>query len=77
MSVTSLLFREEWEGDLLNVSVLGCKKEREVLHSKFTAISYLEKGRFLCDRENGEVCSITRWNCEPCIVNQGRANFFS
>jgi hypothetical protein len=31
-------FWEEWEGVLLNVSVLGWKKKREVLHRKFTAV---------------------------------------
>jgi hypothetical protein len=36
----------------MNVSVLGWEKEREVLHSKFTAVTYLVKGRFMCDREN-------------------------
>jgi len=48
----SFLFWEEVEGDLLNVSILGWEKKREVLHSKFTAVAYLVKGQFLCDREN-------------------------
>ena len=52
MSVTSFLFWEEWERDLLNVSVAGCEKETEVLHSKFTAVTYLVKWCFLCDRDN-------------------------
>ena len=48
----SFLFWEEAEGDLLSVSVLGLEEKREVLHSKFTAVTYLVKGQFLCDREN-------------------------
>jgi hypothetical protein len=45
-------FWEEWEGVLLNVSVLGWEKKRDVLHSKFTAVTYLVKGQFLFGREN-------------------------
>ena len=30
----------------------GVGKEKKVLHSKFTAVTYLVKGQFLCDREN-------------------------
>jgi hypothetical protein len=52
MSVMSFLFWEELKGVLLNVSVLGLEKKREVLHYKFTAVTYLVKGQFLCDREN-------------------------
>ena len=52
MSVMSFLFWEEWEGDLLNVSVLGWEKKREVLHSKFTALTYLVIGQFLCASKN-------------------------
>jgi len=37
---------------LLTVSVLGWEKKQEVLYSKFTAVAYLVKGQFLCDREN-------------------------
>jgi hypothetical protein len=39
-------------GGLLNVSFLGWEKKQEVLHSKFTAASYLVKGQFLCDSIN-------------------------
>jgi hypothetical protein len=39
-------------GVLLNVSVLGWEKKREVLRSKFTAVTYIVKGQFMCDREN-------------------------
>jgi len=52
MSVMSFLFWEEWEGVLLNVSVLDWEKKREVLHSKFTAVACLVKGQFVRDREN-------------------------
>ena len=48
----SFLFWEEWEGVLLNVSVLDWEKKREVLHSKFTAVACLVKGQFVRDREN-------------------------
>jgi hypothetical protein len=48
----SFLFWEECEGVSLNVSVLGWEKKREVLHSKFTAVTYLVKRQFLCGREN-------------------------
>ena len=39
-------------GVLLNVSVLGWEKKREVLHRKFTADAYLVKGQSLCDSKN-------------------------
>jgi hypothetical protein len=40
------------EGVLLNVSVSGWEKKREVLRSKFTAALYRVKGQFLCDGKN-------------------------